>query len=123
MPGSQIAATSGSPNEKAERAIPFRGTVTNVDMKAKTFTIGKEKSRSFKVTDKTVITRNGQSATMKDVTVNEEARGSYWKIPDGSMEVKTLKLGSANEQGKGKAGATDKKEKSSPSPSASASPQ
>jgi hypothetical protein len=122
MTGTQTTATgSASPGEKAERATPFHGTVANVDLKAKTFTLGKEKSRTYKITDKTVITRNGQSAPIQDVTVNEEVRGSYWNIRDGGMEVKTLKLGAGNAQEKNKTDGPDKKAKSSPSPSASAS--
>ena len=30
---------------------------------------------------------------MKDVVVNEEIRGSYWKMADGTLEAKTVKLG------------------------------
>jgi hypothetical protein len=76
------------------RAIPFHGTISAVDQRAKTFTIaGKEKSRVFKITDKTVMTKAGNPATMKDVVANEEARGSYWKVMDGTLEAKTVKLG------------------------------
>ena len=68
--------------------------ISAVDQKAKTFTIaGKEKSRVFKVTDKTVVTKAGAPATMKDVVANEEARGSYWKTTDGTLEAKTVKVG------------------------------
>jgi hypothetical protein len=76
------------------RAIPFHGTISAADQRAKTFTIaGKEKSRVFKITDKTVITKAGNPATMKDIVANEEARGSYWKVMDGTLEAKTVKLG------------------------------
>jgi len=68
--------------------------ISAVDQRAKTFTIaGKEKSRVFKVTEKTVLSKAGAAATMKDVVANEEARGSYWKMSDGSLEAKTVKLG------------------------------
>jgi hypothetical protein len=76
------------------RAIPFHGMISAVDQKAKTFTIaGKEKSRVFKITDKTVITKAGAPATMKDVVANEEVRGSYWKMTDGTLEAKSVKVG------------------------------
>jgi hypothetical protein len=76
------------------RAIPFHGMISAADQRAKTFTIaGKEKSRVFKITDKTVITKAGNPATMRDIVANEEARGSYWKVMDGSLEAKTVKLG------------------------------
>ena len=84
--------TTTDPNKA--RAIPFKGMIAAVDQKAKTFTIaGKEKSRVFKITAKTVLWKTGVAATMKDVAANEEVRGSYWKMSDGSMEAKTVKLG------------------------------
>jgi len=95
-----------------------------VDQKAKTFTIaGKENSRVFKITDKTVMTKAGAAATMKDVVANEEVRGSYWKGADGTLEAKTVKLGPKTDAEK----AADEKHKTkkaetSPTPSTSASP-
>lgn len=107
------------------RAIPFHGMISAVDPRAKTFTIaGKEHSRTFKITEKTVITKAGAPATMKDVVANEEVRGSYWKVMDGTLEAKTVKLGpktdaekAADEKRK-----TKKKEKESAEPSPSPSP-
>lgn len=100
--GAQTAGTGNAANgQAAMRAIPFHGMISSVDAKAKTFSIaGKEKTRTFKITDKTVITKTGQPATIKDVVANEEARGSYWKAADGSMELKTLKVGPPTEQEK-----------------------
>ena len=103
--------------------------ISAVDAKAKTFTIaGKEHSRVFKITDKTVMTKAGAPATMKDVVANEEARGSYWKVTDGTLEAKTVKLGPKTDAEK----AADEKHKkkkadaaaeASPSASPSASPK
>jgi 20S proteasome alpha/beta subunit len=109
------------------RAIPFHGKISAVDQKAKTFTIaGKEKSRVFKITDKTVVTKAGAPATMKDVVANEEVRGSYWKMTDGTLEAKTVKLGpkteaekTADEMHKKKSS----KSETSPEASPSASPK
>jgi hypothetical protein len=125
---SPAANTTNDPSKA--RAIPFHGMISAVDQRAKTFTIaGKEKSRVFKITDKTVITKAGKPATMRDVVANEEARGSYWKVTDGTLEAKTVKLGpktdaekAADEKAKAR-----KKEKESASeanamPSASPSP-
>jgi len=95
------AKTSGAPegSPATQRAIPFHGMISAVDMRTMTFTIaGKEKSRAFKLTDKTVITKAGAAAKTSDVVANEEARGSYWKMNDGSLEVKTLKLGPLTQQ-------------------------
>jgi hypothetical protein len=84
------AATAGG----KMRATPFKGIIAAVDDKAKTFTIaGKENSHVLKITDKTIITKGGQPATMKDVVANEEVRGSCYKMSDGSMEAKLVKLG------------------------------
>ena len=65
-----------------------------MEQTTKTFTIaGKEKSRIFKVTDATVITKGGAPATMADLVANEEVRGNYVKAADGSMEARTVKVG------------------------------
>jgi hypothetical protein len=98
--------------------------ISTVDQTAKTFTIaGKEKSRVFKVTDTTVLTKAGAPATMKDVTANEEVRGSYTKAADGSLEAKTVKLGPPTDAEKAEKPSKKKSEASpSPSPSASAKP-
>ena len=68
--------------------------ISAVDQSAKTFTItGKKQSRVFKVTDKTTVAKNGKTVSMRDITENEEASGSYWKNADGTLEAKTVKLG------------------------------
>ncbi|MEO7724276.1 MAG: hypothetical protein ABIU29_06255, partial [Chthoniobacterales bacterium] len=60
--------TAASPSEKMPRSIPFRGTVSAVDQRAKTFTIqGKENARVFKITDKTTMTKAGAAATAADI--------------------------------------------------------
>lgn len=80
------------------RAVPFQGVIAALDERARTFTItGKGSARSFKITETTVITRAEQAATMKDIVANEEVRGSYYKMPDGSLEAKTVKLGPLTE--------------------------
>lgn len=76
------------------KALPFHGTIATVEQTAKTFTIaGKEKSRLFKVTETTVITKAGAPATMTDLVANEEVRGNYVKAADGSLEARTVKVG------------------------------
>ena len=118
-------AASSAAKNTTERAVPFHGTISAVDEKAKTFTIaGKEKSRVFKITDKTVLTKAGVAATMKDVVANEEVRGSYWKAADGSLEAKTAKLGPMTEAEKAAAEKHSKKKapKSAATTSSSASP-
>jgi len=113
LPTRSDAKAKGSPSPEAEssavassadaspaklHATAFKGMIASVDDIAKTFTIaGKDTSRVLKVTDKTIITKAGQPATMKEVVANEEVRGSYYKAPDGSMEAKILKLGALTE--------------------------
>ncbi len=92
------AAESPNPSGGKMRAVPFRGVIASVDDKARTFTIaGRQTSRSLKITETTVITKAGQPATMKDIVANEEVRGSYYKMSDGSLEAKTVKLGPLTE--------------------------
>ena len=80
--------------DKPARAIPLRGTASSIDKSAKTFTIaGKTSSRVFKVTDETKITKAGGEATFADLTENEYVTGSYWKRDDGTLELKSLKIG------------------------------
>jgi curli biogenesis system outer membrane secretion channel CsgG len=95
---SPIATPSPTPTassvKQSNRPFPFHGMVSAVDQKAKTFTItGKEKSRIFKVTDKTTMTKGAGAATMKDISENQEVSGSYWRNPDGTFEAKIVKLG------------------------------
>jgi len=122
------ASTKTTPppaKNKTERAIPFHGMISAVDQTAKTFTIaGKEKARVFKVTDKTVLTKAGAPATMKDVLANEEVRGSYVKAADGSLETRVVKLGPKTDAEKAASSKSSKKKEpeSSPGVAPSASP-
>ena len=85
---------TSSPGKQSARPIPFHGMISAVDQTAHTFTIsGKEKSRTFKVTEKTTITKAGKSATMKDIAESREVSGAAWQNPDGTLEAKLVKLG------------------------------
>jgi hypothetical protein len=126
---SPAAKTTTSPADKTTtaatkvRAIPFHGTISTVDQSAKTFTIaGKEKSRVFKMTDTTVFSKAGASATINDVVANEQVSGTYVKAADGSLEAKSVKLGPKTEAEKKPSTKKSKKEDASASPSPSASP-
>src|SRR5436190_23504816 len=118
-------ATAGATGGKM-RAMAFKGMIAFVDDKAKTFTIaGKENSRVLKITDKTIITKSGQPATMKDVVANEEVRGSYYKMADGSTEAKNVKLGPLTDAEKAEKEARRAKreeKKTGTAPATSASP-
>ncbi len=91
-------AAAAAPGGKV-RATPFKGIIAAVDDKAKTFTIaGKETSHSLKITDKTIITRGGQPATMKDVVSNEEVRGSLISVACSSSPRAPNAFGARNPQ-------------------------
>jgi hypothetical protein len=94
---SEEAAASGASAGKMH-AVPFRGTIASFDDKTRVFTIaGKQNARSLKIIDTTVITKGGNPATIKDIVANEEVRGSYYKVSDGTLEAKTVKLGPLTE--------------------------
>lgn len=128
MAAGKKAAASPSPAVSPEtsatsttkvRPIPFHGMISAVDQTAKTFTIaGKEKSRVFKVGDKTVITKAGQTATVKEIRENVEVSGTYEKNTDGALEAKNVKLGPMSD----KKTITGRKEKTGASASPTASP-
>ena len=84
-PAADAAATTKKP-----RPIPYHGKIASVDQAAKTFTVG---SRTIKVMNDTKITKKDAEATMADIVVDEQVRGSYWKKDDGSLEAKSVKLG------------------------------
>ena len=93
--------------------------ITEVDHHAKTFSIAGKTTRVLKVTSNTLITKNGESATMNDIMANEKVSGSYWKAADGTMEAKTLKLEAAGGEKK----AMKPKKSASPALSPEASPK
>lgn len=109
------ASPAGSAAKQGTRPLPFHGMISAVDQNAKTFAIaGKKQSRTFTVTDKTSITKGAKTATMQDITENEEASGSYWRNADGTLETKMIKLGP---MGKAKTPAASPAASPEPSPS------
>jgi hypothetical protein len=121
---SPAASPATSPAAKqATRPLPFRGKISAVDQSAKTFTLGgKEGSRVFKVTDSTTIMKAGAPGTMADIVENEQARGTYFKQADGTLEAKTVRLG-PKAAGEKKAKAKKGAEEASPAaPEASPKP-
>jgi hypothetical protein len=131
-PASSSPKASASPSAKPTpsptatpvvkpRALPFYGTISSVDQEAKTFTVaGKKKSRVFKITDRSVLSKAGAAATMQEIVANEEVRGSYWKAADGSLEAKKVELGPKSEVEK--AAASTRSQKKTAQPEGSAAP-
>jgi hypothetical protein len=113
---SPATSPATSPAAKpATRPIPFRGKISAVDQSAKTFTIG---SQTFKVTDSTTIMKAGAPGTMADIVENEQARGSYLKQDDGTLEAKTVRVGpKAAGERKGKKAKKGAAEEASPAAS------
>jgi hypothetical protein len=111
---------TASPAAKAARPLPFHGKITGVDQNLKTFNIGAK--QIFKITDTTVITKGGAPATMTDIVENEQARGSYLKQADGTLEAKSVKIGPKAEgekkarKSKKRAGAAEGSPAASPTP-------
>jgi len=121
--GSTLSAAPSATASPAQpgRPMPFHGMVSGVDQKAKAFTIaGKEKPRTFKVTDKTAITKGASAASMKDIAENEEVSGSYWKNPDGTLEAKVVKIGPVTSAEKSKKASASPTVSPKPSPSPNA---
>ncbi len=111
-PKSSPAKTEAAAPAKKPRAIPFRGKASAIDQSAKTFTIaGKTSSRTFKVTDTTTVTKAGSPATLADLTDNEDVTGSYYKMEDGTLEAKSLKIGGKTDSEKAAAPAKKKTSK------------
>jgi hypothetical protein len=114
-PAASVAAT-----DKPARPIPYHGKVASVDASAKTFTVGK---RTIKVTDETKITKQDAAATMADIVVDEQVRGSYWKKEDGTLEAKSVKLGAKSADAAAATEAQKKEDKGSAEAAPSVSPK
>lgn len=102
-PAESASSTTATSTDKPARPIPFHGVASAVDQNAKTFTIaGKTSSRVFKATDQTTVTKGGASASFSDLTADEKVSGSYFKQADGTLELKSLKIGGAEGGGSSK---------------------
>lgn len=74
----------------AGRPIPFNGKIDAVDKDAKTIKVG---NRVFQVTSETRIVKQGKPATFDDAAVGEIVGGSYIKADDGTLKLRTLRIG------------------------------
>jgi Domain of unknown function (DUF5666) len=73
-----------------KHGAPFHGKVTAVDTTAMTVTVG---TKTFDVTSDTKITKDGQPATLTDVTVGEVVAISYKKGDAGKLNATTIHIG------------------------------
>lgn len=114
----EIPSPSPSTAKQSANLTSFHGMVAAIDQKARIFTLaGKQQSRVFQVTGKTVITKSGSAASMADMSENEEVSGSFSKKADGTLEAKIVRLGSPTKEG-----APGKKRDGTSATSASATP-
>jgi hypothetical protein len=95
----ETSSPSASPKRSLKqyprsRLVPYHGMISGVDKDAKTVTIaGKRNTRSFKITDATTITKDGERIGFNDIKQNDEVSGSYLKSSDGTIEARTVKIG------------------------------
>jgi Domain of unknown function (DUF5666) len=92
---------------KKTRALPYHGKVAAVDTSARTFVVGK---RTFTITNNTQITKDNAPATLSDLMSGEMVGGSYWKKDDGTMEARTVKIGTKSTSTSASAGDVQKKD-------------
>jgi hypothetical protein len=83
----QPAATTPAPKKQG---LPFHGKVSAVDTTANTLTVG---ALTINVTSDTKITKDGQPATLADITVGANASGSYKKDAAGKLNATVIHIG------------------------------
>ncbi len=76
--------------KKKATGFPFRGKVASIDNTAKTITVGE---RTFQITSKTRVTRDGKPATLEDGKVGEPVTGYVKKSEDGKLNATTVHFG------------------------------
>jgi len=92
----QDSNAPASPNQTAPATpkkhsnLPFHGKLSAVDTKAMTLTVEK---RTFNITSDTIITKDGQPATLSDGVVGQPVSGSYKKTDDGKLNAITVHFG------------------------------
>lgn len=88
-------STTQAPMKHAKRGLPFHGTVSEVDTNAMTLTV---ESRTFKVTGKTKIMKDGEQASLSDFTIGDKVSGYYRTNDEGVLTASSIRIGA----GKGK---------------------
>jgi hypothetical protein len=82
------APSSSVPAKK--HGAPFHGKISAVDTSAMTITVGE---MTIEATSETKIMKNGQPATLSDLTVGDMASGYYKKDDAGKMTATTIRIG------------------------------
>jgi hypothetical protein len=87
------AAAEASKATKPKQA-PYYGKLFSVDKAAQTITLdGKTKKRTFQVTAKTKIMKDGKAATLNEAKAGDEVGGSAREVSEGKWEATSLRLG------------------------------
>jgi hypothetical protein len=80
---------------KNPRGLPLHGKVAAVDAAAGTVTVGKT---TVTITSETKIKKQGQPATIADITVGETITGHYKKAEDGKLNATVINIGGKGEK-------------------------
>jgi hypothetical protein len=76
---------------------PFRGKISAVDQKAKTFTVAPMikgwPALPLHVADSTKIMKAGAPGTMADIVQNQQAKGVYVQRAGGVLEARAVNIG------------------------------
>jgi hypothetical protein len=89
----ETAATAPATSAPAAdaNANKFYGSVSAIDAKAGTFTVGEQ---TFVVVKESQLTKaDGSTATLADAVVGEPARGTFEKGADGKLNVTKVRFG------------------------------
>jgi hypothetical protein len=85
------APATTAPATEAAASTKFYGSVSAIDAKAMTFTIG---DQTFAVGADVKMTKaDGSTATLADAVVGEPARGTYTTGSDGKLNVEKVRFG------------------------------
>ena len=85
------ASTNSAPTAAKPRAKATKGVVATVDNDAKTITL-KDNDKTFYVTSQTRFTKDGQPATLADITVGESVSVRAKNV-DGKMQISSVTVG------------------------------
>lgn len=94
LPARAQEAPSAKEETKKRTSYPFRGKISSVDLKAKTFTIkSKTSTRVFHVSAAAKIMKSGKPAKLEDAMIGEEVGGTVKKDPEGKLQVISVRFG------------------------------
>jgi len=84
------AAAKAKTEKRKSKGFPFRGKVAKIDNIAKTLTVGE---RTFQVSSKARITKDGKPAVLNDGKVGEPVTGYVRKSENGQLDAVTIHFG------------------------------